>query len=84
MIPDETPETSSVGIDATINQPNAVLPDATNLMSVPPDETETKDNNAVLVEPNDEKPSRGVFKTKTITIRRSKDLRTFKCSVCGT
>ena len=32
----------------------------------------------------DEKPVKGVFKTKTITIRRSKDRRTFKCSVCST
>ena len=32
----------------------------------------------------DEKPVKGVFKTKTITIRRLKDPRTFKCSVCST
>ena len=30
------------------------------------------------------KPSKGVFKTKRITIRRSKDPHTFKCSVCDT
>ena len=75
MIPDKTPETSPVGVDATSQQSNAVLPDATNSKSIPPDETEIKDNNAALVEPNDEKPSRGVFKTKTITICRSKDPR---------
>ena len=78
------PESSPVGTDATTKQPNTVLPDATNSNSVPPDETDTKVDNAVLVEPNDEKPSRGVFKTKTITIRRSKDTHTFKCSMCGT
>ena len=32
----------------------------------------------------DVKPSKRVFKTKRITIRRSKDPRTFKCSVCDT
>ena len=32
----------------------------------------------------DEKPIKGVFKTKTITIRRTKDPCTFKCSVCST
>ena len=31
----------------------------------------------------DEKPVKGVFKTKTITIRRLKDPHTFKCSVCS-
>lgn len=32
----------------------------------------------------DVKPSKRVSKTKRITIRRSKDPRTFKCSVCDT
>ena len=83
-LPDEMPKSRPVGIDATTNQSNTVPPDATNSKSAPPDETGTKDDNAVIVEPTDEKPSRGVFKTKTITIHRSKDLCTFKCSVCGT
>ena len=30
------------------------------------------------------KPTKGVFKTKQISIRRSKDLHTFKCSQCDT
>ena len=30
------------------------------------------------------KPTKGVFRTKSITIRRSKDPRTFKCSGCDT
>ena len=35
-------------------------------------------------DPIDEKPSKGMFKMKTITIRRTKDPCTFKCSVCST
>ena len=84
MIPEKTPEMGSVGKDTTINQPNTMLPDTTNSNSVLPDETDTKDDNTVVAERNDEKPSRGMFKTKTITIHRSKDSHTFKCSVCGT
>ena len=83
-LPDDMPKSSPVGTDTTItNQSNVVPPDATNSQSTLPDKTKTQDDNAAI-EPADEKPSRGVFKTMTITIRRSKDPRTFKCSVCGT
>ena len=64
MILDETPETGLVVTDTTTNQPNAMLPDATNLKSVLPDETDNKDDNTVSAEPNNEKPSRGLFKTE--------------------
>ena len=88
-IPDKTDGNTPDGPDETITQPKNVLPDATNPLL--PDAT--KDNTG---EPKhsvdesasrnsvDEKPVKGVFKTKTITIRRSKDPRTFKCSVCST
>ena len=75
--------------DKTSIQPKNVLPDTTNMLS--PDTT--KDNmgkpkcSADKTESHDsvdEKPVKGVFKTNTITIRRSKDPRTFKCSVCST
>ena len=48
-----------------ITSGNNVVPDATNKTT-----TETTD---------DTKPTRGVFKTKRISIRRTKDPRTFKC-----
>ena len=91
-ITDETPEKGPVGKDETTMQPNAVLPDATGTASPDatssnsalPDATENNEDNAVSAESNDEKPSRGVFKTKTITIRRSKYPCTFKCSMCDT
>ena len=83
-LPDDMPKSSPVGTDTTItNQSNMVPPEATNSQSTLPDKTNTQDDNAAI-EPADEKPSRGVFKTMTITIRRSKDPHTFKCSVCGT
>ena len=84
MLPDNTSKPIPVVTDATIpSQSNVVPPDATNSKNTLPDKTNNKDDNAII-EPVDEKPSRGVFKTKTITIHRSKDPRTFKCSVCGT
>ena len=76
-IPDKTDGNTPDGPDKTITQLKNVLPDATNPLS--PDTT--KDN---MGEPKhsvdesasrnsvDEKPVKGVFKTKTITIRRSK------------
>ena len=88
--PDETSiQPKNVLPDETSIQPKNVLPDATNMLS--PDTT--KDNmgkpecSADKTESHDsvdEKPVKGVFKTKTITIRRLKDPRTFKCSVCST
>ena len=88
-IPDKTAGKTPEGPDETITQLKNVLPDATNLLS--PDAT--KDNmgkpkhsadKSDSQDSVDEKPVKGVFKTKTITIRRSKDPRTFKCSVCST
>ena len=88
-IPDKTDVKTLDGPEETITQPKNVLPDATNLFS--PDATkdntgkpkhsadESDSRNSV-----DEKPVKGVFKTKTITIRKSKDQRTFKCSVFST
>ena len=88
-IPDKTAGKTPDGPDKTITQSKNVLPDATNPLS--PDAT--KDN---MGKPKhsadksdsrdsvDEKPVKGVFKTETITIRRSKDPHTFKCSVCST
>ena len=81
-IPDKTDENTPDGPDETITQPKNVIPDATNLLL--PDTT--KDNtdepkNSVDKSTSrnsvDEKPVKGMFKTKTITIRRSKDPRTF-------
>ena len=88
-IPDKTDSKTPDGPDETTTQSKNVIPDATNLL--PPDGT--KDNmvksegsvdKSDSKESGDGKPARGVFKTKTITIRRSKDPRTFKCSVCST
>ena len=73
-VPDETdlPDTTDV-----------VLPDATKDMAAPPDETDGVDDNTPPTNPKPGKSGRGVFKSKTITIHRSKDPHTFKCSVCG-
>ena len=88
-IPDKTAGKTPDGPDETTTQPKNVLPDATSTLS--PDTT--KDNmgkpkcSADKSESRDsvaEKPVKGVFKTKTITIRRSKDPCTFKCSVYST
>ena len=88
-IPDKTDGNNSDLPDETITQPKNVLPDATNLQS--PDAT--KDSTAEPKQSVDEtasqntareKPVKGMFKTKTITIRRLKDPLTFKCSVCST
>ena len=88
-IPDKTVGNNSYLPDETITQPKNVLPDATNPQS--PDATknslaEPKQSVDEIVSGNtsEEKPVKGMFKTKTITIRRSKDPRTFKCSVCST
>ena len=88
-IPDKTDGNNSDLPDETITQPKNVLPDATHPQS--PDAT--KDSTAEPKQSVDEtasrntageKPVKGMFKTKTITIRRSKDPHTFKCSVCST
>ena len=89
MIPDKTAGKTPDGPDETTTQPKNVLPDATNTSSA----DATKDNtgkpkcgadNSESRDSVDEKPVKGVFKAKTITIRRSKDPCTFKCSVCST
>ena len=67
-IPDKTSENTPDGTDETPKQSKTELPDTTS--NVSPDVTKAK--------------TKGVFKTKTITIRRSKDPHTFKCSVCST
>ena len=89
MIPDKTDGNTPDGPDETITQPKNVLPDATNPLS--PDATkDNTDEPKLSVDESasrnsvDEKPVKGMFKTKTITIRRSKDPHTFKCSVCST
>ena len=88
-IPDKTDGNNSDLPDETITQPKNVLLGATN----PQSPEATKDSTAEPKQSVDEiasgntskeKPVKGVFKTKTITIRRSKDPRTFKCSVCST
>ena len=74
--------------DGTKTQPVTLSPDVTN--DLLPDAT--VDSNAVPNAINmttspatdDVKPSRGIFKTKRISIRRSKDQGTFKCSACDT
>ena len=81
LLPDETNNPSSVAKDATTPETEPVLPHATNKSKSPG--TPSKDGNLDTTTPTDDKPGRGVFKTKTITILRSKDPRTFKCSVCG-
>ena len=88
-IPDKTTGKTPDGLDKMPTQSKIVLPDTTNTVS--PDETKnnTENNKMSADKPEscdstDEKPSKGVFKTKTITIRRSKDPCTFKCSVCST
>ena len=96
VVLDKTVGKTSEGIDKTPTQANVVKPDATNTLS--PDATNMlllDATNASTVKGDDGmnkpetsdldngKPVKGVFKTKTITIRRSKDPRTFKCSVCS-
>ena len=56
-----------------------MLPDETGGLS--PDETTAGTVTPVEVKP--ESRRKGVFKTKTIMIRRVRDPQTFKCSVCG-
>ena len=88
-IPDKTDGNNSDLPDKTITQPKNVLPDTT----IPQSPDATKDSMAEPKQSVDEtasrntageKPVKGRFKTKTITIRRSKDPHTFKCSVCST
>ena len=82
-LPDETPNPVSLTVtyetDLPLKKDDAMLPDETGGLS--PDKTA-----AGTVTPGEVKPEsrrKGVFKTKTITIWRVTDPRTFKCSVCG-
>ena len=78
-------------------QPHLLVPDATNTSS--PNVLLEATQNVLLDkmakdkdlqdttgknEAEDTKPTKGVFRTKCISIRRSKDPRTFKCSACDT
>ena len=78
-------------------QPHLPVPDATNTPSANklPEATQNvlpdkKDKDKDLPDTTDKnkmedaKPTKGVFKTKQISIRRSKDPCTFKCSTCDT
>ena len=78
-------------------QPHLLVPDATNtpLTNELPEATQNMlldkmDKDKDLPDTTDKnttengKPTKGVFKTKQISIRRSKDPRTFKCSKCDT
>ena len=71
--------------DATKTQPDAKLPEVTqNLLPDKTSEDNVLSNATNKTKTDDTKPKRGVFKTKRISIRRSKDPRTFKCSACDT
>ena len=88
-IPDKTDGTNSDLPDETITQPKNVLPDTTNPQSpdAAKDSTAKPKQSVDKTSPRNtarEKPVKGMFKTKTITIRRSKDPCTFKGSVCST
>ena len=89
MIPDKRTGKPQDGLDKTPTQSKIVLPDVTNTVSQDETKNNTEKTKTSVDKPEscdstDEKPSKGVFKTKTITIRRLKDPRTFKCSVCST
>ena len=61
-VPDETNNPNPVGKDATTPETEPMLPDATNEIKSPG--TPSKDGNPDTITPTDNKPSRGVFKTK--------------------
>ena len=94
----ENPQSESNKLpDKTTNSAVLTVPDKNDLPGatdvLPPDETKDRaasqdatdgvENNTLLADPKPGKSSRGVFKTKTIMIRRSRDPHTFKCSMCG-
>ena len=79
-LPEETPDPKTHTVPDETDLPDktdAMLPDETG--GPVPDKTTT--GAASSAKP--ENRLKGVFKTKTITIRRARDPRTFKCSVCG-
>ena len=80
-----TPHSHSPVRDATNSSMKNELPEATqNMLS------DTTDKDKDLPDTTDKntmetgKPTKGVFKTEQISIRRPKDPRTFKCSKCDT
>ena len=80
-----TPRLHSPVPDATNTPMTNELPEATqnvllDITDKDKDLPDTTDKNTI----ENGKPTKGVFKTKQISIRRSKDLRTFKCSKCDT
>ena len=92
-LPDES-ETSNFQINKGILPdvtPNTI-PDESEVNAELTDETKGEEPQTITVEPVDsenrtvdeksDKRKKGVFKTKTITIRRARDPRMFKCSVC--
>ena len=85
-LPDETPNPVLRTVPDETDLPDkmdAMLPDETNDTIPSPDATITADNEVSTVDVKPDKKRKGVFKTKTITIRRARDPRTFKCSICG-
>ena len=93
-LPDETISKETLP-DVTIN----TTPDESDPIGIAeanaelPDETKGEEPQKITIKPVDsenrtvdkksDKKRKGVFKTKTITIRRARDPRMFKCSVCG-
>ena len=80
-----TPRSHSPVRDATNTPTTNELPEATknvlpDIMDKDKDLPDTTDKNTM----ENGKPTKGIFKTKQISIRRSKDPRTFKCSKCDT
>ena len=66
-----------------IAEANAELPDKTKGEEPQTITIEPVDSENRTVDEKSDKKRKGVFKTKTITIRRARDPRMFKCSVCG-
>ena len=74
MIPDKTAGKTLDGPDEMTTQPKIVLLDTTNMLSQDATKDNTEKSKCSADKPEsldsiDEKPSKGVFKTKTITIR---------------
>ena len=84
-LPDATPNPSlqSVPDETDLPVPTEDVPPDKTKNDVPsPDATEGVENQVLMAEPKPEKLGKGVFKTKTIAIRRSRDPCMFKCSEC--
>ena len=84
VVPDKTQADKGTTVpDATLDDKKNTLPDATQSEKTLPVATDS-DESLKTSTKNDSKPVRGVFKTKRISMRCSKDPRTFKCSACDT